>query len=156
MPRTYTRRKLDDANDHQIGQDSVRQFDDQNELTKPVVERVDGMKPKAWMDEMEFMNEMVTVIVHQSTDKMAHPFPEVNVNGRVQRFVRGEEQTVRRCFLERLARLKHTTFENVKTKNPDGDDLYVYPSSTGLLYPFSVVNDSDKGKSWLKKVLAEA
>lgn len=156
MARQYTRRKIVESEEQQIGQDGIRKFDDNENLTKPSIELVDGDKPASWNDEMAFMNEMVTVVVHETTDKNASPFPEVWVNGRVQRFVRGEEQRVRRCFVERLARAKLTTFDNVKTKNPDGDDVYIYPSHTGLVYPFAVVGDSDKGKQWLKKTLAEA
>ncbi len=150
------KRKIIETEEQQIGQDSVRKFDKNDELSKPKIELVDGRKPQSWIDEMAFMNEEVTVMVHESTDKQSNPFPEVWVNGRVQRFVRGNEQRVKRCFVERLARAKLTTFENVKTKNPDGDDVYVYPSHTGLVYPFAVINDTEKGKAWLKRILAEA
>ena len=150
------RSKVIETEEQQIGQDGVRSFDGNENLTKVKSELIDtGDKPQSWKDEMAFMNEEVTVVVHESTDKASNPFPEVWVNGRVQRFVRGTEQRVRRCFVERLARAKLTTFENVKTKNPDGDDVYVYPSHTGLVYPFAVMGDSDKGKAWLKRVLAE-
>ena len=104
---------------------------------------------------MAFANEMVTVMVHPSTDKMAHPFPEVIVNGRVQRFVRGNEQNVRRCFVEKLARLKKTTYDNLKTKDVNGEDVYRYPTNTALEYPFVCINDSEKGKQWLKQILSE-
>ena len=78
------------------------------------------------------------------------------MNGRVQRFVRGHEQQVRRCFVERLARLKLTTFDNLKTKEVDGEDVYRYPTHTALVYPFVCINDSEKGKQWLKDILSQA
>lgn len=156
MPRKYEKRSHLESQEQQVGQDGIRQFDDVEETPRRVIEKVDGEKPKAWLDEAAFMNEEVTVMIHESTDKTASPFPEVWVNGRVQRFVRGAEQKVRRCFVERLARAKLTTYDNVKSKNVDGDDTFVYPSHTGLLYPFVVIGDNDKGKSWLKRVMAEA
>lgn len=140
-----------------IDQGTPRQFDNTtHELNKPAIVQVDGAKPKEWLDEMQFMNEEVTVLVHESTDKNSHPFPEVTVNNRVQRFVRGVEQKVRRCYVERLARARLTTYDNVKFKRPDGEDDYHYPPHTGLVYPFAVIGDSEKGKAWLKKILAEA
>ena len=111
------------------------------------------IRGKKWHDEMAFANEMVTVRVHQSTDKNAHPLPDVFVNGRVQRFPRGEEVTVRRCFVERLARAMATTYGNVKTKGADGEDKYIYPPSSAEVYPFTVIGDSAKGEAWLKSIL---
>lgn len=160
MPRKINpviRSNVVDATDQQIGQDGIRQFDEKTDtITPQIVQPVDGRKTKEWIEENAFMNEPVTVMIHDSTDDTSNPFPEVWVNGRVQRFVRGEEQTVRRCFVERLARAKVTKYRNQMAKTPDGDDTYVYPSHTGLLYPFSVVNDTAKGRAWLKTVLAEA
>ena len=159
--RKYTRRapvvirKMTESNEHKVGQDGVREFNDKNELPQIEVAPPEG-KSKKWMEDMAFANEMVTVMVHESTDKLAHPLPEVWVNGRVQRFVRGHEQQVRRCFVERLARLKLTTYDNLKTKDVDGEDVYRYPTHTGLVYDFTVIDDSEKGKQWLKGILAEA
>lgn len=111
------------------------------------------IRGKKWHDEMAFANEMVVVRVHQSTDKNAHPLPDVFVNGRVQRFPRGEEVTVRRCFVERLARAMATTYGNVKTKGADGEDKYIYPPSSAEVYPFTVIGDTSKGEAWLKGIL---
>lgn len=148
-------RPMTESQEQQVGQDGVREFNNDNELPHIPVVPPEG-KSKKWMEDMAFANEMVTVMVHESTDKNANPFPEVWVNARVQRFVRGHEQQVRRCFVEKLARLKLTTYDSLKTKDVDGEDVYRYPSHTGLLYPFVVVGDSEKGKQWLKGILAEA
>lgn len=159
-------RKTVESQEQQVGQDGVREFNDASELPqlKPASaieiqgasRKTGGPRGQKWLDDMAFANEMITVMVHESTDKTAHPFPEVEVNGRIQRFVRGHEQTVRRCFVEKLARLKLTTFDNLKTKNVDGEDVYRYPSHTGLLYPFVLINPTEKDTRWLKGILAEA
>ena len=155
-----------ESQEQQIGQDGVREFNKDNELpqikTDSAIEiagakrKKGGPRGRKWMDDMIFANETVTVIIHESTDKTANPFPEVWVNGRVQRFVRGHEQQVRRCFVEKLARLKLTTYDNVKTKDVDGEDVYRYPSHTGLVYPFVIINPTDKDRKWLKEIEAEA
>lgn len=165
MARVY-KRKMTESQEQKAGQDTTREFNADGELNKPRSETVDGHHlietagaeagNKKWLDEMAFMNEEVTVRVHPSTDKNANPFPEVFVNGRVQRFVRGAEQKVRRCFVEVLARAKGTTFDNVKMKDPEGEDKYVYPTHTAEVYPFVVIGDTPKGDVWLKRVMAQA
>ena len=185
MARVY-KRKMTESQEQKAGQDTTREFTADGELNKPRSEAVDGhhlietagTKPvfradmtasekmeamvihaqsqKKYLDEMAFMNEEVTVRVHPSTDKNANPFPEVFVNGRVQRFVRGAEQKVRRCFVEVLARAKGTTFDNVKMKDTEGEDKYVYPTHTAEVYPFVVIGDTPKGDAWLKQVMAQA
>lgn len=148
-------RKMVESQEQQIGQDGIREFNDADELPQIQVVPPEG-KSKKWMEDMAFANELVTVMVHESTDKMANPFPEVWVNGRVQRFVRGHEQQVRRCFVEKLARLKKVTFDNLKTKDVDGEDVYRYPTHTALEFPFVVIGDSERGRVWLKGILQEA
>lgn len=173
MARTYTPRKMVESQEQQVGQDSTREFQDNGELNKPRSEQVDGhhlggeldrigfdangkrIRSKKWHEEMAFMNEIVTVRVHPSTDKNANPLPDVYVNGRVQRFPRGEEIKCRRMFVERLARAKGTTFDNLKIKGPDGEDKFVYPTHTAEAYPFVVIDDTPKGQEWLKRILAE-
>lgn len=165
MPRVQ-KRSMTESQEQTVGQDSVREIQSDGEMKQARSEVVDGHHlietvgaeagNKKWLDEMAFMNEIVTVRVHESTDKNANPFPEVYVNGRVQRFVRGEEQKVRRCFVEVLARAKGTTYDNVKLKDNEGEDKYAYPSHTAEVYPFVVIDDSPKGKAWLKATLAAA
>ncbi len=158
-------RKMTESQEQKVCQDGVREFNDKNELPHTTVEppyrrgkdgKPQGIRGQQWMDDMVFANEMVTVMVHESTDKLANPFPEVWVNGRVQRFVRGNEQQVRRCFVEKLARMKLTAFDSQKTKDVDGEDVYRYPARTGLLYPFVLINPTAKDTEWLKAILAES
>jgi hypothetical protein len=175
MTRQYTPRKMVESQEQDIPQGGTREFTESGELNATSSETADGhhhtptlenlgfeigpdgkrvrIRPKKWYDEMAFMNEMVTVRIHPSTDRNAHPLPDVYVNGRVQRFPRGEELSVRRCFVEVLARSRLTTFDNQKVKGPDGEDKYIYPAHTAEVYPFTVINDSPKGEAWLKSVL---
>ena len=157
-------RKMIESQEQKVGQDGVREFNDKNELPHTTVEppyrrgkdgKQQGIRGQQWMDDMAFANEMVTVMVHESTDKMANPFPEVWVNGRVQRFVRGHERQVRRCFVEKLARMKKTTYDNQKAKDVDGEDVYRYPAHTANEYPFVIINPTARDAEWLKGILAE-
>lgn len=153
--RPVTVRKMTESQEHKVGQDGVREFNKDNELPQIAVVPPEG-KSKKWLDDMAFANEIVTVMIHESTDKAANPFPEVIVNGRVQRFVRGHEQQVRRCYVEKLARMKKVTYDNLKTKDVDGEDVYRYPSHTALEFPFVLINPTPKDTAWLKQILSEA
>jgi hypothetical protein len=161
-----------ESQEHQPAAQPAREFTPAGELnTPPKIESPDGhhlggeldrigfdangkrIRSKKWHDEMAFANEMVTVRVHPSTDRNANPLPDVYINGRVQRFPRGQEIPVRRCFVERLARAMATTFGNEKVKGPDGEDRYIYPATTAEVFPFTVIDDTPKGQAWLKSVL---
>lgn len=174
MARQYTKRKMIESQEQDIPQGGTREFTESDKLNRPQSETADGhhhtpvleslgfdangkrIRPKKWYDEMAFMSEMVTVRIHPSTDRNANPLPDVYVNGRVQRFPRGEELSVRRCFVAVLAQSRLTTFDNQKVKGPDGEDKYVYPAHTAEVYPFTVINDTPKGEAWLKNLLRAA
>lgn len=172
MARTYVKRNMVESQELAVPQEGTREFTEGGELNKVATQAVDGhhhtptlesigfdangkrIRPQKWYDEMAFMNEIVTVRVHPSTDRNAHPLPDIYVNGRVQRFPRGEEINVRRCFVEVLARARLTTHDNQKVKDANGEDKYVYPAHTAEVYPFTVINDSQKGEAWLKSVMS--
>jgi hypothetical protein len=174
MTRQYVKRNMVESQELDIPQEGTREFAASGELNQVDSHSVDGhhaapvleslgfdangkrIRPKKWYDEMAFMNEMVTVRIHPSTDRNAHPLPDVYVNGRVQRFPRGEELAVRRCFVEVLARSRLTTFDNQLIKDASGNDKYVYPAHTAEVYPFTVIGDSAKGEAWLKNVMRSA
>lgn len=164
-------RKMVESQEHTPASQPAREFNASGELPVEKIQSPDGhhlggelerigfdangkrIRGKKWHDEMAFANEMVTVRIHTSTDKNAHPIPDVYVNGRVQRFPRGEEIKVRRCYVERLARAMATTYGCIKVKDANGDDKYVYPPATAEVYPFTVIGDTPKGEAWLKSIL---
>jgi len=160
-PARSTRKDFEAA-EKKVGQDSVRRMKSTGparEALEPgrvvAVERVIS-KEKA--DALVFMEDVLTIIVHQSTNPTDEPYPEVWNDGVCQRFQRGVPMKVKRKYVEVLARCKRTAFSNEKAKDPQGNDIYRYPSHTALRYPFAVQHDpaGDKGRAWLEGVLAEA
>lgn len=148
-------RKMVETAEQPIVQEGTREFVGET-LNKIGFQTGKRERSPRWHEDMAFANEMVRVRVHQDKDTNCNPFPEVWVNGRVQRFVRGEEITVRRCYVERLARMKKTGYDSVKTKDVNGEDVYRYPSRTALEYDFTVIGDSAKGEAWLRNILLES
>lgn len=101
-----------------------------------------------------FMNEMVDVTLGSTTDDNAAPHVTFSVNGRNQTFFRDIEVTVRRCFLEVLARCKETKYTQ-KTDPFDPTRTEMVPR-TVFAYPFTVADRNPKGRAWLAAVKLEA
>ncbi len=102
-----------------------------------------------------FMNEHVTIMVHATTDENQPPHVIVNVNGTNQPIIRGNPTRVRRKYVEVLARMKETKYNQV-TPNPAAPDVSEMRARTALAYPFDLVEDPNpKGRAWLQHVLAE-
>lgn len=120
-------------------------------------EVVDRAPSKEKLEALRFNEDVLTIRVHETTDKNAHPLPEVWNDGIVQRFRRGVEQKVKRKFVEILARQKVTTYTQEKTQTDGVDDIINVPH-TAVLYPFAVLHDpaGAKGAAWLKGILEEA
>lgn len=148
-----------DATDLQIGQPGVvtMPLAGVATLERPDIQPVDGPQFKSLAEELAFMEEPVTVVVMGSSDKNAEPVVEVGVNGVPQRFIRDVPITVKRKYVERLARSKPVAFRNEEFTDGDGNKSVRWPTSAGLRYPFQVQEDKNpRGMAWLRKVLAEA
>lgn len=102
-----------------------------------------------------FMNEMVTVMVHPTTDENQPPHVIVNCNGTNQPIIRGVPTIVKRKYVEILARMKETKYTQV-TPNPSAPDVTEMRARTALAYPFDLMEDKNpRGRGWLQNVLAE-
>ncbi len=102
-----------------------------------------------------FMNEMVEVMVHSSTDENQAPHVILNCNGTNQPILRGVPTRVRRKYVEILARMKETKYSQV-TRNPAAPDQIDMIARHGLAYPFEMLADENpRGRAWLQNVLAE-
>lgn len=102
-----------------------------------------------------FMHELVCVRVHDTTDETQTPLPEVGNGGIMQYFIRNQKQWVKRKFIEPLARAKRTVYSQKVVRNDRGDTDYIEIPHTTLLYPFEVLEDTPKGRAWLRGILAE-
>lgn len=111
-------------------------------------------KSKAGM--LAFMEEELVVQVHETTDVTDDPVPCVTNDGVNQFFIRGQEQTVKRKFVEVLARAKKTTYTQQLAKDSAGNDFYRNVPHTVPRYPFTVMHDPNpRGAAWLKALRAE-
>lgn len=122
----------------------------------PVIETVAESSDFGAMAASEsFMNELVTILVHSTTDENQAPHVIVNCNGVNQPIMRGVPMQVKRKYVEILARMKETKYSQV-TRNPSAPDQIDMVARHGLSYPFDLVEDKNpKGRAWLNHVLAE-
>ena len=151
MPKAQ---KIDTA-DLEVGQAKPREFTDVG-LSETEIDVVDSLNWKEKADALAFMEEPVTIRLQDTTAPNTYPIVEIWVNGRVQRLMRGETQTVKRKYVEGLVRARKTTFASEKFVDSEGADAMRYPSRTAPEYQFELIKDTDKGRTWLKQRMAQA
>jgi len=122
----------------------------------PTIDLVSELKDFAALASSEvFMNEQVTIMVHSTTDENQPPQVIVNCNGMNQPIIRGYPTTIKRKYVEILARMKETKYSQV-TRNPAAPDQIDMVARHGLSYPFDLVEDKNpRGRAWLNNVMAE-
>lgn len=122
----------------------------------PVIETVsENVDFRTLASNEAFMNEIVTVLVHSSTNDNEAPHIIVNCNGTNQPIVRGMPTKMRRKYVEILARMKETRYNQI-TPNPAAPDVSQMQARHGLVYPFELLEDANpRGRAWLTNVLAE-
>lgn len=156
-----SRRHDVDTSDHQVGQDNPRAMRSRGKARESLeparIEPVHGPVSKQKLEALAFNEDVLTIMVHDSTNPLDDPIPEVWNDGIRQAFIRNREQDVKRKYVEVLARTKKTTYSQKKEKDGNGDEQYINVPHTALKFPFVVLHDpSPKGKAWLKAILSEA
>ena len=149
--------KHHDVMNHQIGQDSVVEGEEDSAgLIVATEESVETPEGKEKLANLAFMSELVTIRIHESNEKKAQQLIPVGVNGREIVFKRGEPKTVKRCYVETLARSKQKSFSNEEYVDTDGVTKVRWPGSVGLRFPFEVIEDKNPmGREWLNSVLSQ-
>ena len=103
-----------------------------------------------------FMEERVTIVIHPTTDENQPNHVILNVNGTNQPVIRGVPTSIKRKYLEVLARMKETKYSQPQRDmaNPEYGNQVI--GRTALVYPFDVQEDANpKGRAWLQNIMAE-
>lgn len=123
-----------------------------NKLTKVSEQPMD----QEWVDMMAFMNEDVEVRIGETTDPQAERVFEININGKLELFARGETKTVKRFFVDRMMRMKQTRYSQKEIIDDEGVKQIVNIPHTSIKYDFAITrDDSPHSKAWQRAVLAE-
>lgn len=106
---------------------------------------------------LAFMEEPVTIFVHETTNPNEEQFCFNGVNGEypvpgVPWLQRGKEYTVKRKFVANWLTAKTTTYTQPFAKETTDKANYMRPH-TAVRYPFSIIQDSQKGMAWAKELM---
>ncbi len=156
------RKTADPVSENTIGQGAERLMKStgpaKESLETPTIARVSefGIDQEK-LDMLAFMNEPVTVRIGTTTDKNAAQVFEININGNLEFFRRGETKTVKRFIVDRMLRLKETVYSQKEVVNSEGIKDILQIPQTALKYDFSIERDDNPlGDSWKRHTLAEA
>lgn len=106
--------------------------------------------------EEAFAQEPVTVMLHTTSDENAPPHVIFSVNGRCQPVARGVATTIKRMFVEVMARCWETKFTQPQRdlSNPEAGNAVIGRSV--LTYPFEVIEDRNpRGRAWLHAIMSQ-
>lgn len=150
-----------DSQDHEIGQSNARTLRSTgpaDQALEPSV--IVKVSEQPYNDEkmamLTFMAEPIEIRIGTTTDKNAEQCFEININGRLEFFRRGETKTVPRYVVDRLLRLKQTVYTQKEVVNAEGVKDIVNIPHTALKYDYAITRDDNPlGKSWERAVLAE-
>lgn len=121
------------------------------------IETLDELPAQQYMDELVFMQELVTIVINPSPEKNAPKFYQVGVNGAQKWVPVGVPTRLPRCYVEVLARSQPVKIET-KSGEAAGDELTfnVVERQQYAGVSFSVIEDRNpKGGVWLSKVIRE-
>jgi hypothetical protein len=126
------------------------------EIGRGDVDEIEVVKDVSKADKLAFMEEPVTILVMSSGDQNEIPLVQVAVNGVTQFIRRDEPITVKRKYVERLARCKKTDFNQALDDSQGEVSFNVLTRRHSLRFPFSVIQDPNpNGAGWLKQILTE-
>lgn len=156
-PARSTRQDLDTTN-RKIGQPGIREMPSTGDarIEQSDIEVVDRPVKESELELLKFMEEELTIVVHDSTNLNDEPVPYVINGGQRQAFIRGQKQKVKRKYVEVLARMKVTGYTQEQFRDSQNIDSIRNIQHNALRYPFSIIEDTQKGKDWLDAILAEA
>jgi hypothetical protein len=120
---------------------------------------LDNLSTKAAM--LKFLEEPVTIIIADSTEKDAEKMVFLSINGRgpgpgASPYVpRGVEVTIARKFVKQLARARSERVKSEEKVDVETAERYMsYPKVSSAKYPFQVVRDENPaGRKWLSELL---
>lgn len=158
-----TRRKVvAETQEMEVAPEATTAFTNDGERVDEIEIAVQGdlvnFKDKA--DRLAFLEEKLTIIINESSEKDAEKYVFCSVNGQgagpggVKWLPRNRELTIARKFVEVLAKARPVRYKSVDETLPNGELASRQVGSSSQKYPFTVISDPNpKGREWLSKLL---
>lgn len=149
--------------DMPVGQQLAQDFDIPP-LGEPIIREPEAVEPVAApltkndFDEIMFMEELMQIRIEPLQEKNPRKIVDVYVNGVAEWIPVGRPWILRRKFVEVLARAKPISVQTQHEGIGEGEDGM--PNNriirnTSSMFPFSVLQDSQRGIEWLNRLMAE-
>jgi len=119
-----------------------------------VENNLDNLKQKA--ERLAFMEEPVTINIAEGTEKNAEKFVFLAVNGvgagphNIPWVPRGQDVVVKRKFVNVLLNARAVRYKNEEIVDQKGVRQNVQRAYVADIYPFQVVEDTARGRDWLR------
>lgn len=155
--------------DMAVGQSPTIDLDDLTpHRESEVIEPVQGFSSKKYIEDLAFNEQPVTIRLERSSEKNSAQVALCMVQGKGAEILLngkwitagflpiGVIVTVKRKYVEVLARAKHNTVETeIKDRHSERPSNLMH-RFTSVKYPFSVISDkSPNGADWLTRLIAE-
>jgi hypothetical protein len=160
MPRGIPNSPID-TTDQDVGQKTHTDIPGEGILDRSAIheEGIEIVTVKAldgYAGDLAFMEELVEVEVHESSDPNAEPIVDLYCNGIPQRLIRGRAHTVKRKYVHILARARQVSM-STETRVEGENVVNRVNKRSALRYPFSVMRDDNpRGRDWLRQELQAA
>lgn len=144
---------------HDTLEDDVEDYSRFRVMTDNQVEIITDREFKATEADAytKFMQDLLIIEIHRSTDRNAPTHALVGVNGEQVWLPRGRKIRVPRYFVERLARSRPRAYKTEDNPDPRADIAKRTVRESGMDYPFNVLQDpSPKGRVWLERIVRES
>ena len=164
MPRgVYERSKEVEVNVQTVGADISIPTEgalNRGDLVQEVEPHGDMVNFNEKAEKLKFMEEPVTIFLQEAGNAAEEPSVYVAVNGEPALphqpwLLRGREYTVKRKFVEVLARARTTTYTQPFQHDREPDRVNIFRPHSSMRYPFMIVEDANpRGRAWAKALMA--
>ena len=148
--------KETDTRDMEVGQIPDITMKDGDLVTGGLtLEPVDKPLHKAYLDDLAFMEEEITIMLNETTDENAENPVIVGNNGIFKQFFRGVPTRAKRKFVDGLI-VKSSRVSTPEVQNGGGERTFAIRQHPAQKFPFTLMEDRNpKGIEWLRRRMAE-
>jgi len=122
-------------------------FETQGDVKNPGVDK--------YHKDLAMLEDELTVYTPENDDPKDTCFSVTN-NGKMQIFIRGQTQQVKRKFVEMILRLRQKKYESVDNPDRDAEEAKFQRMTSNVRHRIEIVNDpSPRGKQWREQLIGQ-
>lgn len=149
MPRTNKKHSSEALSS--LPQGNARELSEISSNQGIEIEPITGGLVMGAVEYEKFLHDEVTIYLHPSRELGSLEVVTPSVNGINQPIIRGQQVRVKRKYLEALRRAYTINYEQ-RVQDPSRPENIQMLARAVPDYPFDVIEDSARGKAWLKLI----